>query len=213
MIPNAPRRIRSTNRAKANRRSWLQTAALATGAVALASQRLATAAAFVEPDFRIRNNRIKQSIMGWTYNPMPTPELARHCKAIGLVAMEGIDSAHYPMVRELGLQISLASSHGFAKGPFNPANHEHVESKLREGIDTAVKFGCNKVITFTGMREPGISDEAGARNCVQSWKRVIGYAERKKVYLCLEHLNSRDHTHPMKGHPVTSAIMWISVSS
>jgi hydroxypyruvate isomerase len=51
------------------------------------------------------------------------------------------------------------------------------------------------------MREPGISDEDGARHCVECWKRVIGYAERKQVTLCLEHLNSRDATHPMKGHP------------
>jgi hydroxypyruvate isomerase len=36
---------------------------------------------------------------------------------------------------------------------------------------------------------------------VDAWKRVIGYAEEKKINLCLEHLNSRDNTAPMKGHP------------
>jgi hydroxypyruvate isomerase len=184
-----------------NRRSWLKSAALVAGSAPFANPPTAHAAAPVEQDFRVRNGRIRQSIMGWTFNPMPTPELARHCRAIGLVAMEGVDAKNYPMIRELGLSISLVSSHGFAKGPFNPANHEFVESKLRESIDLAVQSGCNKVITFTGMREPGISDEAGARNCVDSWKRVIGYAEQKKVTLCLEHLNSRDNTHPMKGHP------------
>ena len=46
-----------------------------------------------------------------------------------------------------------------------------------------------------------ISDAEGAKNCVDAWKRIIGYAEEKKVTLCLEHLNSRDDTHPMKGHP------------
>ncbi len=139
--------------------------------------------------------------MGWTFNPMPTPDLARLCKEIGLVAMEGVDSKHYPLVRELGLQISLVGSHGFAKGPFNRANHEFVIKSLREGIDTAVEFGCSKVITFTGMREAGIDDEEGAKNCVNCWREVIGYAEQKKVTLCLEHLNSRDNSHPMKGHP------------
>lgn len=139
--------------------------------------------------------------MGWTYNPMPVPELAKHCKEIGLVAMEGIDPKHYPTIREMGLAVSLVGSHGFGKGPFNPANHEHCEQKLREGIDLAVQVKCKNVITFTGMREPGISDEAGAKNCVDLWKRVIGYAEEKKVHLALEHLNSRDGTHPMKGHP------------
>jgi hypothetical protein len=117
------------------------------------------------------------------------------------VAMEGVGREYYPMIKELGLQISLGSSHGFAKGPFNRANHASVIKSLREGIDVAVQFGCPKVITFTGMREKGISDEEGAKNCVDAWKQVVGYAEEKKVTLCLEHLNSRDSTHPMKGHP------------
>jgi hydroxypyruvate isomerase len=155
----------------------------------------------IAPDYRIKNKRIRQSIMGWTFNPMPVPELARLCKEIGLVAMEGIGAEHYPMVKSLGLEISLVGSHGFAKGPFNPANHEFVTQKLREGIDLAVKVGSPSVITFTGMREDGISSEEGARNCVECWKRVIPYAEARKINLCLEHLNSRDHSHPMKGHP------------
>ncbi len=155
----------------------------------------------VAPDFRIKNNRIRQSIMGWTYNPMPVPELARHCREIGLVAMEGIDAKHYPMIRELGLAVSLVGSHGFAKGPFNPANHAACEKALLDGIELAAAVNCRNVITFTGMREPGIDDEAGARNCVDLWKRVIARAEQKKVNLCLEHLNSRDNSHPMKGHP------------
>lgn len=162
---------------------------------------LPAAARTVDPRYRIQHGRIRQSIMGWTFNPMPTLELAALCKEIGLVAMEGVDAKFYPAIREMGLEIALVGSHGFAKGPFNPANHEEVEKRLREGIDAAVKFGATRVITFTGMREPGISDDAGARNCVEAWKRVIPYAEKHRVELCLEHLNSRDGTHPMKGHP------------
>jgi len=183
------------------RRSWLKSATAILGAAAFTRPRTALAASPVEPDFRVRNGRIKQSIMGWTYNPMPTPELARHCKDIGLVAMEGIDAKQYPMIRELGLAVSLVGSHGFKQGPFNPDNHEFCERKLREGIDLAAEVNCKNVITFTGMRESGISDETGAKNCVDLWKRVIGYAEQKRINLSLEHLNSRDNTHPMKGHP------------
>lgn len=195
---------------RVSRRTWMKTAAGAGGVVsataaagnlAQATAAAAGATAAVEPDFRVGKGRIRQSIMGWTYDPMPTPELARLCKDIGLVAMEGIDPKHYDLVRGLGLQISLVGSHGFAKGPFSPAHHEFVEKKLIEGIDLAARIGCPGVITFTGMREPGISDEAGARNCVDAWKRVVGHAERKKVNLCLEHLNTRDSSHPMKGHP------------
>ena len=157
--------------------------------------------AMAEADFKIRHRRIRQSIMGWTFDPMPVPELARLCKDIGLVAMEGIGRKHYPLIRDLGLEISLVGSHGFAKGPCNPAYHAEVVTALREGIDVAVKAGCGKVITFTGMKAAGLGDAEMADNCVAAWKQVIGYAEEKQVTLCLEHLNSRDGTHPMKGHP------------
>ncbi len=192
------------NQHRLSRRRALQVAGVTalTGA-ALSPLRAAAqmARSLAEPDYRIRNRRIRQSIMGWTYDSMPTPQLARLCKDIGLVAMEGVAREHYPMIKELGLQISLVGSHGFTEGPVNPANHAKVIQALREGIDVAVRFGSSKVITFTGMRVPGISKEEGAKNCLDAWKQVIGYAEEKKVTLCLEHLNSRDATHPMKGHP------------
>lgn len=185
-----------------SRRHALQLAAAGVGsalAMSSASAQLPRSAA--APDFRIRHGRIRQSIMGWTFNPMPTPELARLCRDIGLVAMEGVGREHYPMIRELGLQISLVGSHGFANGPCSRTHHETVVRSLREGIDVAVDCGCSRVITFTGMCEPGLSDEQGTRNCLEAWKEVIGYAEQKRVTLCLEHLNSRDSSHPMKGHP------------
>ena len=185
------------------RRDLLKTAVgtLAVGAVATSSTISLAAEPRVEPDYKIRHGRIRQSVMGWCFNPMPAPELARHCRDIGLVAIEGIGAEHYPTVRKLGLKISLVSSHGFAKGPFNRENHEFCVTKLKSGIDLAVENECENVITFTGMREKGITDEQGAKNCLDCWKQVIAYAEEKKINLCLEHLNSRDGSHPMKGHP------------
>jgi hydroxypyruvate isomerase len=173
----------------------------ATGATAVLAASTAAAQSPSSADFKITNRRIRQSVMGWCFNPMPVDELARHCRDIGLEAIEGIGAEHYPMARKLGLKISLIGSHGFARGPFSPANHEFCLAKLRTGIDLAVANECENVITFTGMREKGISDEQGAKNCIDCWKQVIDYAEEKKVNLCLEHLNTRDSSHPMKGHP------------
>jgi hydroxypyruvate isomerase len=188
-----------------SRRGFLRQAALVAGAGSVGWLAPSAGAqmprSMADPAFKIQNGRIRQSIMGWTYNPMRTLDLARLCKEIGLVAMEGIDAKDYPQVRELGLEISLVGSHGFARGPFNPAHHEEVIQSLRDGIDLAVASGSKRVITFTGMREPGISDEEGADHCVDCWKRVIRDAESKQVTICLEHLNTRDDTHPMKGHP------------
>ncbi len=186
-----------------NRRDLIKSAVgtLAAGTVAVGTAQSFAADRPVEPDFKIRNARIRQSVMGWCFNPMPAEELARHCREIGLEAIEGIGAEHYPAVRKLGLKISLVSSHGFARGPFNRDNHEFCLTKLRASIDLAVEHQCENVITFTGMREKGISDEQGAKNCVECWKQASAYAEEKKINLCLEHLNSRDSSHPMKGHP------------
>ena len=48
--------------------------------------------------FKVKNGRIRQSIMGWCFNPMPTIELAKHCKDIGLVAMEGQQVLYVPPI-------------------------------------------------------------------------------------------------------------------
>lgn len=190
------------NPRKLSRRAMLQLAAATSGVAAVSGQVLAQAPqSAVSADFKISQGRIRQSVMGWCFKPMPAAELARHCRDIGLVAIEGISADDYPAVRELGLAISLVSSHGFARGPLTRENHEFCATKLRQGIDLAAAVGCANVITFTGMREPGVGDEQAAQNCVDCWKSVIGYAEQKQVNLCLEHLNTRDNTHPMKGHP------------
>ena len=151
--------------------------------------------------YKIKNKRIRQSIMGWTFNPMPTEELIAACADIGLTGIEGIGRQFYPAALKAGLEISLVGSHGFAKGPLDPENHAEVEMKLRAGIDLAVQYGAPNVITFTGMQKAGISDTAARKNCVECWQRVIPYAEEKNIGIVLEHLNSKDDSHPMKGHP------------
>ena len=65
------------------------------------------------------------------------------------------------------------------------------------------------VICFTGysardvthLKGEQISKEEGAMNCVEGLKKVVGHAEQKNVTLCMEMLNSREDSHPMKGHP------------
>jgi len=182
---------------KLNRRTLLKGVAAAAAVPAAAARAMADN----DPDFKIKNARIKQSIMGWTFNPMPTEELAKHCRDLGMHAMEGVDAKFYPMIRELGLKIALTGSHGFQKGPCDPANRAMCVAKIKEGIDKAVQFEAPSVITFTGYKVAGMTDEAMDRSCLETWKEVMPYAEEKKVTVVLEHLNSRDDSHPMKGHP------------
>lgn len=151
--------------------------------------------------FQVKHKKIRQSVMAWCYNPMPMSELIDHCAAIGIEAIEGIDSKYYPLAIEKGMKIALIDSHGFMLGPVDPANHERCIRILKESIDKAVKFGAPSVITFTGMSVPGMDTKTADENCLACWREVMPYAEKHKVTLVLEHLNSRDSSHPMKGHP------------
>jgi hydroxypyruvate isomerase len=182
-----------------NRRSFLTTAAAALASSRLDAQSIAKAAA--DPAYKIRNHGIKHTLMGWCWKPMDTLELAKHAKDIGLVGIEGIDSKLYPDVKKLGLDISLVGSHGFAKGPCNPQFRDEVISKLNDSIQLAADVGCKKVITFTGMKFEGMDRDKAIQGCLQVWKQVLPLAEKKGITLVLEHLNSRDGSHPMKGHP------------
>ena len=181
------------------RRDALKAGAL--GLAVTATSHAQVPRADLNPKFKVTKGRIRQSVMGWCFKPMSALELAKHSKAIGLEAMEGVSSQDYPAIRKLGLKISLVGSHGFKKGPFSKANHVYCGERLKAGIDLAVRVNCPSVITFTGMREKGTSDVQGESNCVKLWKSVVGYAEKKKINLVLEHLNTRDDSHPMKGHP------------
>ncbi len=185
-----------------SRRGFL--AGSATACAALLARRTAHAQPpsrrVLPEDYRIQHGRIKQSVYGWCFNPMPVEQLIRACHRMGMPAMD-VGKEHYPLLRELGMQVTMVGSHGFKRGPFSRSNHAFCLEKLRESIDLAAAWGCPKVITFTGMREEGIDDEQGAANCVECWKQILGYAEEKKITLCLEILNTRDSSHPMKGHP------------
>lgn len=184
------------------RRNWLQatTAATAMAATGVAAAQLPRSSA--TKNFRVKNNRIHQSVMGWCFLPkVKAEELAKHAKEIGLVGIEGIPREAYPAARALGLEISLGSSHSFKEGPCNPQFIEKTIAELTKAIEVAAANNCSRVITFTGMRFDGMNEAQAVADCIAVWKKVLPLAEKHKVTLCLEHLNSRDDTHPMKGHP------------
>lgn len=156
-------------------------------------------AAETKAPYRVKHGRIVQSVVPWCFNPMPVPELARHAKELGLKSVELCAPEHWPMLKELGLTCAIAGSHGFAKGFANTAEQAECLEVLRKRIDQCAAAGVERVITFSGFRK-GVSDEVGMKNMVDGLKKIVGYAEEKKVTLCLEMLNSRVAEN-MKGHP------------
>jgi hydroxypyruvate isomerase len=149
--------------------------------------------------YKVKNGRIKQSVVPWCFNPMPVEELARHSAAMGLKSVELCDPKVWPLLKELGMTCAIAGSHGFAKGFAHKEEWGECHARLRERIEQCATAGVERVITFSGFRR-GLSDDEGIGNMVAGLKEIVPLAEEKKVTLCIEMLNSRVDIQ-MKGHP------------
>lgn len=149
--------------------------------------------------YRARHGRINQSVVPWCFRPMPLEELCAHAARMGLKSVELVGPDKFALLKQHGLVCALTGSHGFAKGFARLEEHAECLRVLTERIDATAAAGFPAVITFSGFRR-GVSDEEGVRNMVHGLKQVAGHAERKKVTLCIEMLNSRVATE-MKGHP------------
>ncbi|MFK7779121.1 MAG: TIM barrel protein [Gimesia sp.] len=144
---------------------------------------------------------INQSVVHWCFKKYWNIEQTAQIAAqLGIKSVELTPPENWKTLQKHGLTCAIASSHGFKVGFNNPKHWDQCIELLRKRIDDCAAGGVKNVITFTGMRD-GISDDVGAKNCIAGFKKIIGYAEKKKVTLCLEMLNSRDDSHPMKGHP------------
>jgi hydroxypyruvate isomerase len=147
----------------------------------------------------VTKGRIRQTAVSWCYEPMDVETLARHAVGIGLVALENVVPKDWPILKRYGLINAMTVAHGFVDGLNHRENHAMCIAKLTEAIQYSGDAGFPNVITFSGMRR-GMPDDIGLDNTVLALKKVIGLAERKKVNLCLEVLNSRVNV-TMKGHP------------
>lgn len=148
----------------------------------------------------ITKGNIRQSVVSWCFTKHWSVEkICRVASQLGIPSIELVPPEHWPMLKKYGLTCAIASSHSFEKGMNNPKYQAMCLERLRTTIDKASDFGCPSVITFTGFRED-IPDDVGMKNCVDGFKQIVGYAEQKKVTLCLEMLNSRVNGE-MKGHP------------
>lgn len=190
-----------THRNQLSRRTLLQGGAAAVAATALSG----VGARGAEPcspqaaERAITKGRIKQDAVRWCYEPMPLETLARHAVAMGLAGIEIVEPKEWDILKRHGLVCPMTQSHGFVEGLSHPENHASCLEKLRSAIDVTAAAGFPNVITFSGVRR-GMPDDVGLENTVLGLKKVIGYAESKKVNLCLEMINSRVATW-MIGQP------------
>ena len=142
--------------------------------------------------------RIKQSVCLWCYGDylnkakMSLDQFAAACAKMGLKSIELTTPDQWPTLKKHGLICAMSISHGIAKGLNRLENHDECLATLRKSIDATADAGFPNVVTLSGNRE-GLDDQEGLKNCVVGLKKIAGYAEQKKVTVCLELLNSIDH--------------------
>ncbi len=134
-------------------------------------------------------------------------------KSLGIKSVEITGPDEWPTIQKHGLTCALAANGmpgaPFMKGLNNLAYHDQVISTTAKRIEECAAAKMPSVIAFTGYKwrdaeDPNsgeISLQEGADNCVAGLKKLAPIAEKFGVNICLEHLNTRDGSHPMKGHP------------
>lgn len=164
----------------------------------------------------LRGN-IQHSVVFWCFNiageKWDIDQTCSIAKSLGCKSVEICGPAEWPTLKKHGLTCALAANGmpgaPFMKGLNNLRYHDEVISVTTKTIEDCSAAGFPAVIAFTGYKwndadDPKsgeISLDDGAANCVAGLKKLARIAEQKNVTICLEHLNTRDSTHPMKGHP------------
>lgn len=197
-----------------SRRELLRNAAALAAAGSMSGPRIHAA----EAAPAATKGRVKHSIVKWCFETAGSKwsieQMCAVAKQLGCVSIELTSVSDYAVLKRHGLtcaiaQIVMDPDPPFLLGFNNPANWTRVIKATTEAIAAAAAAGAPSVICFTGFsaldpKDPKsrhLSPERGAKNCVEGFKKVIGHAERKGINLCLEMLNTRENTHPMKGHP------------
>jgi hydroxypyruvate isomerase len=137
---------------------------------------------------------LKQSVCRWCYKDIKLEKLAEEAKKIGFLSIELLRPDEIKVVKSMGLTCAvMRCANGIVEGLNRKDNYAKIEKQLRDDIDFAVAEGLPNVLTMSGNRK-GMDDQEGLNNCAEGLKRVLKYAEEKKVTILMEGLNSKvDH--------------------
>lgn len=174
-----------------SRRSALRQLAGASVAATVAiglGQRLSAAD---EAARKLKGN-IRHSVCKWCYNNISLEDLCAAAKDIGLQSVELLEIKDFPVLKKHGLTCAMVSGvpGGIVNGLNRPANHDKIVEYMEHALPAAAEFGAPNVICFSGNRA-GMDDEQGLENCAIGLKRIAPIAEKHKVTVCMELLNSK----------------------
>jgi hydroxypyruvate isomerase len=136
--------------------------------------------------------RIHQSVCRWCYNKIPLDELCQAAKDIGLQSVELLEVKDFSTLKKYGLTCAMVSGvpGGITSGLNRIENHDKIVAFMEQTLPAVAEFGAPNVICFSGNRA-GQDDEKGLENCAIGLKRIAPLAEKHKVTVCMELLNSK----------------------
>ncbi len=138
--------------------------------------------------------KLRQGVMSsvWGQSKLTFEQRCEALQKIGYVSVDLPTEQQIPILKKYGLVPGMMTGTGtsFQDGTIRKERHDAFEKATREGIDMCARVGCPNLIALPGERR-GMSREEGADNTVAFFNRVKGYAEGKKVTLCMEITNSK----------------------
>ncbi|HEY0785748.1 MAG TPA: TIM barrel protein, partial [Acidobacteriaceae bacterium] len=150
-----------------------------------------------------RHGAIHQSVSRWCYQHIPLEQLCQAAAQMGLVGIDLLQPEDYEVPARYGLRCTMGYAGGgeINRGLNRVEHHAAIEAGLRKNLPLAAHAGVPNVITFSGLRGDGLSDDQGARNTVAGLKPLARMAEDHGIQLCMELLNSKvDHPGYMADH-------------
>lgn len=145
-------------------------------------------------NLKLKGN-INHSVCKWCYKDIPLEELCKTAKEIGISSIELLGPDEWPMLKKYGLTCAMpwGAHKGLDHGFNDLSYHDELIKSYEAVIPKAANAGLDKLICFSGNRR-GLSDEKGLENCAIGLKRLMKTAEKYKVTLTMELLNSKvDH--------------------
>ena len=179
-----------------SRRSALRTVTGGTVAVATAaslSHRLQAADEAIGSKLKYR---INHSVCKWCYGSIPLEEFCQAGKKIGLQSVELLEVNDFPTLKKHDLVCAMVSGvpGGITQGLNRVENHDKIVAFFEKTAPIVAEYGYPNIICFSGNRA-GMDDQQGLENCAIGLKRIAPIAEKNKVTVCMELLNSK-HNHP-----------------
>lgn len=160
---------------------------------ALAALGLSAADLVALDDVPKLKGNVNHSICRWCYGGIKLDKLCEIAKSLGYSSIELLGPKDIEEVEKAGLSCAVVRCDSIAKGLNRKENHDRIVKELTDHIEFAASHKVRNVICMSGNREK-LDDDEGLKVCAAGLKRVLALAEKKKVTVLMEGLNSKvDH--------------------